>query len=692
MQKNISYKISILFLSIGVYLGQLLIMPRITVEAATDLRVGNNGRWLVKRDSSEPFFLMADSAWRLHALSSSEQDTYFQNRQSKKFNGAYVGLTTYWNDVDASNANGDLPFNDDTDCLDWNYEYFEFFSDMVEKAGSYGIYIIIEIGEATDSRRPFFVGTGNISKAKDWGKMVGEYFGNHENAIFALGQDRDADEDGLELHRAVAEGLVEGVTGQDINWDESSSAWNEVLLTYHPAGGVLNSSDWFHNDPWLDFNSIELYGGSRQDDIYPEIQNDYNKSPTKPTWVIEAAYEDRESSVPEDDPKVDEYWIRFSAYQGVFAGAFGTSYGHHYNYYFPDDWRDKLDAPGASDMSHLYNLINDSSRGFTLLEPDQSVITSSIGIDFERRVAMRASNGSFAYVYLPRGGSVTVDMTKISTGAVTAQWYNPRNGSYSSIGMYANSGTRSFSAASSGKGNDYVLVLTGGETSTPTPTPTSAPTSTPTPFPVPTPYTIPGRVEVENYNVGGEGVAYHDSTSGNEGGEYRAEDVDIQSCSEGGYNVSWIDPGEWLKYDVDISESGNYEVRLRVAGDTEVSGSVHLELDGGRVTEDIMIPNTGGWQNWTTITSQTSQVLSSGNHTLTIYLNGDRFNINWVELVSPTTHGDLNNDGVVDIFDLVIVGSCFGQEATGDCARADANGNGVVDIFDLVMVGGNFGQ
>ncbi|MBU1111038.1 hypothetical protein KKB83_05490 [Patescibacteria group bacterium] len=58
----------------------------------------------------------------------------------------------------------------------------------------------------------------------------------------------------------------------------------------------------------------------------------------------------------------------------------------------------------------------------------------------------------------------------------------------------------------------------------------------------------------------------------------------------------------------------------------------------------------------------------------------------------PSVEGDLNGDGVVDIFDLVIIGSCFGQEAVGDCARADANGNGVVDIFDLVMVGGNFGS
>ncbi|MBU1111036.1 hypothetical protein KKB83_05480, partial [Patescibacteria group bacterium] len=58
----------------------------------------------------------------------------------------------------------------------------------------------------------------------------------------------------------------------------------------------------------------------------------------------------------------------------------------------------------------------------------------------------------------------------------------------------------------------------------------------------------------------------------------------------------------------------------------------------------------------------------------------------------PSVEGDLNSDGVVNIFDLVIIGNCFGQEAIGTCARADANGNGVVDIFDLVIVGSHFGQ
>jgi hypothetical protein len=51
----------------------------------------------------------------------------------------------------------------------------------------------------------------------------------------------------------------------------------------------------------------------------------------------------------------------------------------------------------------------------------------------------------------------------------------------------------------------------------------------------------------------------------------------------------------------------------------------------------------------------------------------------------------LNCDGLVDIFDLVLVAQNFGL-ANGFDSRADANGDGAVDIFDLVIVAQNFGK
>jgi len=71
----------------------------------------------------------------------------------------------------------------------------------------------------------------------------------------------------------------------------------------------------------------------------------------------------------------------------------------------------------------------------------------------------------------------------------------------------------------------------------------------PTPFRG-VPIRLPGTIEVEDFDDGGEGIAYHDLTPSNEGGAYRATDVDLQPTSDagGGYNLGWVNAGEWLTY------------------------------------------------------------------------------------------------------------------------------------------------
>src|SRR5690242_17504633 len=64
---------------------------------------------------------------------------------------------------------------------------------------------------------------------------------------------------------------------------------------------------------------------------------------------------------------------------------------------------------------------------------------------------------------------------------------------------------------------------------------------------------LPGQFEAENFDNGGEGVAYHDVEAANLGGQYRpTEGVDIQATSDtgGGFNVGWTKAGEWLRYAV----------------------------------------------------------------------------------------------------------------------------------------------
>ena len=117
-----------------------------------------------------------------------------------------------------------------------------------------------------------------------------------------------------------------------------------------------------------------------------------------------------------------------------------------------------------------------------------------------------------------------------------------------------------------------------------------------------TPSAIPGTIQIENFDNGGEGVAYHDVSGGNSGGALRSTDVDIERASSGGYDVGWVSAGEWLNYSVNVAAAGTYTVSFRVASPGP-GGTFHLTMNGADVTGRISVPNTGDWQAWQTVTA-----------------------------------------------------------------------------------------
>lgn len=149
---------------------------------------------------------------------------------------------------------------------------------------------------------------------------------------------------------------------------------------------------------------------------------------------------------------------------------------------------------------------------------------------------------------------------------------------------------------------------------------------------------IPGVIEAENYDIGSEGVAYHDTTAGNAGGVYRSDGVDIQETTDtgSGYNVCSIIAGEWLKYSLSIPKPGKYTMEMRVSREMAWSSSCHVEVDGTDLTGDITIPSTGGWQTWTTIT-KTGVYLNTINRALKIACDQGYFNINWIKFTPEST-------------------------------------------------------
>ncbi|MFL5729955.1 MAG: discoidin domain-containing protein, partial [Cytophagaceae bacterium] len=104
-----------------------------------------------------------------------------------------------------------------------------------------------------------------------------------------------------------------------------------------------------------------------------------------------------------------------------------------------------------------------------------------------------------------------------------------------------------------------------------------------------TAFAIPGTIEAEQYDTGGEGVAYHDVTTTNDGdGNFRtAEGVDIGVCSAGGYDIGWTSGGEWVEYTVNVASTGLYDIKYLVA--SGATGSFHLEMDNTDITGTLNV-------------------------------------------------------------------------------------------------------
>jgi hypothetical protein len=172
------------------------------------------------------------------------------------------------------------------------------------------------------------------------------------------------------------------------------------------------------------------------------------------------------------------------------------------------------------------------------------------------------------------------------------------------------------------------------------------------------------RIEAENYDEGGEGIAYHDLSAENKGGAYRSDGVDIQPTSDdGGYNVGWIGEGEWLEYTIDLS-AGTYNVEVRVAA-WDPGQQLRVLVDGVELGV-LDIPETG-WDNWQTAVLSDVTVGSGGRHVLRVEALSGTFNLNWYRfapVATPTPTPTLTPSEDAD----------FGEQAYGEYGYGGVQG------------------
>jgi hypothetical protein len=143
-----------------------------------------------------------------------------------------------------------------------------------------------------------------------------------------------------------------------------------------------------------------------------------------------------------------------------------------------------------------------------------------------------------------------------------------------------------------------------------------------------TPWAVPGTIEAENFDHGGTGRAYSDTTNNwtteawfNPIRFLEHVDIRASSTATGGHKIGMTAAGEWIEYTVNVASAGTYTLEARVAS-AGAGGSFRVEAKGVNVTGTLWVPNTGGWDAWQNVT-KTGVLLSAGVQVLRLYMESN---------------------------------------------------------------------
>ncbi len=151
------------------------------------------------------------------------------------------------------------------------------------------------------------------------------------------------------------------------------------------------------------------------------------------------------------------------------------------------------------------------------------------------------------------------------------------------------------------------------------------------------PHAIPGRIEAEDFNIGGPGVGYSDATVENSGDSlYRdGEGVDIKTISgaaDNGHATGWNEAGEWLEYTIYVTVASDYTFGFRLLS-ASPTGQLHAEIDGVDITGVVNVPLTGEWNTDSWVTVEVPGVrLAEGEYVLRLVTDAGWYDLNHVDI------------------------------------------------------------
>ncbi len=431
------------------------------------LKISANRRFFQTADG-RPFFWIGDTGWLLFVKCSREDAVYYlDTRMQQGFNVVQVMVLHDMNNT--KNVYGDFALiNEDasrpniTEGNDFSdaaaYDYWDHVDFVVDEAAKRGIYMAMVPVWGSNVKG----GHVNRQQAEAYAKFLTDRYKNKSNIIWLNGGDVKGTE-GMEVWKVMGDILKQRNPGH--------------LVTYHPRGRT-SSSDWFHQESWLDFNMFQSghkdYAqdtSSNETNHYGEdnwkfVDVDYKLEPVKPTMDGEPSYENIPHGLHDSlQPRWKDEDLRRYAYWSVFAGGAGFTYGENgvmqfnkmgdwtANYGVTKDWKQTIHAPGATQMVYLKNLM--LSKPYFERVPAQDAVVNS-GERYERVAATRGKGYAMFYVF--NGRSFTVAVSKLGFRPSKAAWFNPRNGEMQKLSLQK--GQVDFDPPGEKvNGNDWVLIL-----------------------------------------------------------------------------------------------------------------------------------------------------------------------------------------------------------------------------------------
>jgi beta-glucosidase len=190
---------------------------------------------------------------------------------------------------------------------------------------------------------------------------------------------------------------------------------------------------------------------------------------------------------------------------------------------------------------------------------------------------------------------------------------------------------------------------------------------------------VPGTVYAANYDTGGQGVAYNTAAGNGSANGYRTDGIDLEATADttnatgaGADDIGWTTAGQWFKYTVNVATAGTYSVAFRLSSPYGITDAVHIaNAAGTNLTGAVAVPNTGGYETWTTVTA--SIILPAGQQTLTLDQDSNGFNFHFMTFTLTSGGGG----GTPPSGDAPFGGTPAAVPGTVQAANYDTGGAGV---------------